>query len=67
MSTSVREDDIILIGGTDPMWINCLLRVVEVRSWGVVGSVMGPHQSEYPLRVNSADIACIYRKVDHAH
>jgi hypothetical protein len=67
MGISVREDDVILIGGTDSMWVNCLLRVVEVRTWGVVGSVMGPNQSEYPLRVNSTDIAGIYRKVAYEH
>jgi hypothetical protein len=66
MST-VREDDVILIGGNDPTWVNCLLQVDEVRAWGVIGSVMGPNQSEYPLRVSNADIASIYRKVDHEH
>jgi hypothetical protein len=61
--TDIKQNDIILIGGNDPMWINCFLQVDEVRAWGVIGSVRGPQQNEYPLRVSNEDIVGVYRKV----
>lgn len=61
---NIQENDVILIGGTLPLWTNCLMQVDEVRSWGVIGSVIAPEQKEYPLRVGNDEIAAVYRKVD---
>ena len=63
MNIEIKEGDVILIGGSNPMWINCLMRVEEVRTWGVIGSVLGPNQSEYPMRVGNEEILCAYRKL----
>jgi hypothetical protein len=58
----IETDDIVLIGGRDKMWEGCLLRVEEIRPWGVIGSVRSPGPAEYPLRLNLADIAAVYRR-----
>lgn len=58
----IKEDDVVLIGSEHPAWTNCLMLVDDVRDWGVIGTVIGPHQAEYPLRVSFVEIIAVYRK-----
>jgi hypothetical protein len=57
----IEPGDVVLLGDADPMWAGCLLRVEEVRSWGVIGSVVGPQRAEYPLRVAVENIAATFQ------
>jgi hypothetical protein len=58
----LETGDVVLIGGQHPMWRNCLLLVSEVRRWGVVGSVRGPNDADYPLRVGGDNIVAVFRE-----
>jgi hypothetical protein len=58
----VKAGDVVKIAD-DSMWDRCLLEVEEVRTWGVVGAVVG-YNGTYPLRVATKDICAIYRKVE---
>lgn len=59
----IETGDVVLIGDREPLWAACLMRVDEIRSWGVIGTVTGPNSAFYPLRLAYADIVTVYRKV----
>jgi hypothetical protein len=60
----IKVGDVVLLGGRDSFWENCLLLVEEVRGWGLIGVVRGPNHTDYPLRVPFSDIVTVYRKVE---
>ena len=59
---SIEQGDVVMIKDLR-MWDSCLMVVDEVRSWGVIGVVVGPDGFEYPLRVGCSEIAIVYRNV----
>ena len=59
----VEPGDAVLLGEREALWAGCLLRVEEVKGWGVVGRVVGAGGAVYPLRVATADIAAVFRVV----
>jgi hypothetical protein len=59
----VEVGDVVLMGGTDDWWADCLLVVEEVRSWGVIGVVRGPKHADYPLRVAFGEVKAVYRMI----
>lgn len=59
---SIEVGDVVEIGKSG-IWEGCLLLVVEVRTWGVTGSVRGPGPAEYPMRVAYAEIVKVYRAI----
>ena len=58
----IEEGDVVLLKG-DGWWVGCLMKVDEVRKWGVIGMVI-TDQGAAPLRSPFEDIAAVYRKVE---
>jgi len=61
MNITIEAGDVIEIN-EDSMWDGCLAKVEEVRTWGIIGSVIGP-QGTYPIRISTVAITAVYRKV----
>ena len=59
----IAVGDIVLIQSTDTLWDGSLMKVEEVRVWGVTGDVIGIERSHYPMRVGYEEIAAVYRRV----
>ena len=66
---NIRVGDVVEIDMPDrPSWTGCMLKVSEVRDWGVIGGVMlydsGAPLRLAPLRLATANIGTIYRKLE---
>lgn len=62
----IRAGDVVRLGDGDGLWRDCLMVVSEVKPWGVKGSIYGPGQCEYPVRIALSNVVAVYRLIGPA-